>query len=177
MKFLAILLLAVAAPALAQQPATAPPTAAAAPPAPPAPAQLPIKIGEWKMTAIVHGKDTDSTHTFFTCVKEGDLAKLVEKPENSSKNLACVPGPKQLTPQGVKLSLSCSSASATINTAYELARSTDQLVTGTMVYSADVNGAHSESNTSIVFEWQKAECVKSDKAAPAQPAPAAPPAK
>ena len=129
------------------------------------------------MTAIVHGKDTDSTHTFFTCVKASDLAKLVEKSDNNSKNMACVEGPKQFTAQGVKLSLSCSSASATINTAYELARSTDELVTGTMVYSADVSGNHSESSTSIVFEWQRAECVKSDKAPAPQPVPAAPPAK
>jgi hypothetical protein len=166
MKFLAMLLLAVTAPALAQQSA-----------APAAPAQLPIKIGEWKMTAIVHGKDTDTTHTFFTCVKDPDLATLVQKPENTSKTLACVEGPKQLTAQGVKLSLSCTGASATINTAYELTRSTDQLVTGTMTYAQDVNGVHADSSTSIVFEWQKAECVISDKGANSPPVPAKPPAK
>jgi len=107
-------------------------------------------------------------------VKDTDLATLVQKPDNTSKNLACVEGPKQLTAQGVKLSLSCTGASATISTAYELTRSTDQLVTGTMNYTQIVNGVRSESNTSIVFAWQKAECVISDKGANAQPAPATP---
>jgi hypothetical protein len=175
MKFLAILLLASSA--LAQQPAQPP---AAAPPAavtPSGPAQLPIKTGEWKMTAIVHGKDNDLTRTFFTCVKQNDLAKLVPQGEHLPKDLTCNQDSQTVTTNGIILAVTCKSPQATVHTTYDLKRSTDSLVTGTMQMDLIVNENHAESSTSIVFEWQKDVCTAPEPVKPPAPAttPSSPP--
>jgi hypothetical protein len=175
MKFFAILLLAGAA--LAQS--ATPPTDSV--PQNPAPSvQLPIKTGEWKMTAIVHGKENDLTHTFFTCMTQSDLTKLVPQQGNLPKNLSCTRESQQFSAHGMTMSVTCKSPGATVHTNYDLTRSTDTLVTGTMKMAVETTagGAPQESSTSIVFEWQNDECVKPDAAKPdaAKPPVAAPPA-
>jgi hypothetical protein len=164
MKFFAILLLAGTA--LAQQSASVTPNSSA-------PAQLPIKTGEWKLTAVVHGKDGDHTQTFFSCIKQSDLAKLVQQPD-MPKTVTCTEDPAQVTAQGLKLAMSCKSDSAVAHTTYDLTRNSDTMVTGTMNWALDLNGAHTESNTSIIFQWQADACTAPESQQPAAVTPATP---
>jgi hypothetical protein len=169
MKFFAILLLAGAA--LAQQsPAPLPPSSpSGSGPTPP----LPIKTGEWKMSAIVHGKDGDATHTFFTCIQQNDLARLIPQGDQLPKNLTCAENERQFTAQGMTLDVTCRSPGATVNTHYDLARNTDSLVTGIMHLDLEIAGSHAKTDTNIVFEWQKTECTAPEPAKP-QAAPTPP---
>jgi hypothetical protein len=158
MKFLVIVLFSGMA--LGQQAASA-----AAP-------QLPIKLGEWKMIAMVHASDGDKARSFFNCNTTSDLAHLVPQPSHLPDNVSCSEDSQQLTGNGVTVSLTCKTPDSVVKTTYDLTRNSDTLVTGTMKMSAEVGGQHQESTTNIAYQWQQAECVNHDAPkAEAKPAP------
>jgi hypothetical protein len=162
MKFLSMFLFASSL--LAQSAAPGTPTAATAP-------QLPLKKGEWKMIAMVHGPDGDVARSFFNCNTTTDLAHLVPQPAHLPTGLTCTEDSQTFTSTGETLVISCKSASSTLKNTYQLTRNSDTLVTGTMKLVADVSGEHQESTTNIAYQWQADECTKEDPKPAARPAP------
>jgi hypothetical protein len=121
--------------------------------------QLPIKPGEWKMVAMIHGTDGDTAQSFFSCNTEKDLAHLVPQPAHLPAGLACAQDSQTLTADGEVLVISCKSPSALVKITYILTRNSETLVTGTMKKVEDAGSQHEESTTQIAYQWQQDVCV------------------